>query len=375
MHPRARHDRLGPAVGHRRPGKDDIAAIADRRIGRRQRQRLLDGKGFAGERRLVTLEGMDLREARVRRYAVAGLQQHDVAGDELPRRNARLRAVAQDPDRGRQHLLQRVEGIVRAIFLDEAQHGAEQHDHRDDRRVDDLSKQRREDRRDEQDDDERVLELGEEQRNRRGALFLRQLVRAELPEAILRLLRGQAQIETGRKAGDNFLQRLPVGSSVVHASLLWMSGFGSPLPRERPRRSIQRVWAVGRPGKIRGLRNHPLQKRMPARLSQWLPLRLRMDPSRRPPPDRLNWGLWRATSQLRPGGIGRGSLQRGVATAARTVAAARPSIRARAPVVSALKDASETFAQRVKVRPDGGLHRRGEGRCAFARTAAWHDNR
>ena len=36
--------------------------------------------------------------------------------------------------------------------------------------------------------------------------------------------------------------------------------------------------------------------------------------------------------------------------------------------------ASETFAQRVKVRPDGGLHRRGEGRCAFTGTAAWHDN-
>ena len=29
------------------------------------------------------------------------------------------------------------------------------------------------------------------------------------------------------------------------------------------------------------------------------------------------------------------------------------------------KNASETFAQRVKVRPDGGQHLRGEGRCAF----------
>jgi DNA-binding transcriptional LysR family regulator len=37
------------------------------------------------------------------------------------------------------------------------------------------------------------------------------------------------------------------------------------------------------------------------------------------------------------------------------------------------KYASETFAQRVKVRPDGGLHPRGEGRCALAGTAAWRN--
>jgi hypothetical protein len=105
VHRRARHDCLAPAIGHRGPGEDDIAAVADRRVGRQHRQGLLDWKRFSGERRFVALERVNFRKARVRRYPVASFQQHDVAGNELARRNAGLRAVPQYPDRGRQHLL------------------------------------------------------------------------------------------------------------------------------------------------------------------------------------------------------------------------------------------------------------------------------
>ena len=84
-------------------------------------KRLLDRKRFSGQRRFVALERMNFREARVRRYAVAGLQQHDVA-----RGRARATECATPtPSRstvivGASMLLQRIEGIVGAVFLHEA---------------------------------------------------------------------------------------------------------------------------------------------------------------------------------------------------------------------------------------------------------------
>ena len=186
---------------------------------------------------------MNFGEARVRRYPVPCLQQHDVAGHELARWDARLRAISQDPDRGRQHLPERPEGVAGAVFLHEAQHGAEQYDHRDDDRVDDLAQERGQQRRYEQDDDERVLELGQEQRNRRGALFLGQFVRAERREALLRLLRGQASIEVCPEAADKLFDRLGVGMTVLHASSpaipVAVTAFAS-----RPRHAlVKQVWA------------------------------------------------------------------------------------------------------------------------------------
>ena len=119
---------------------------------------------------------MNFDEARVGRYPVAGLQQHDVPGDEFAGRNARLHAVSQHRDRGGQHTLQRIKGPPGAVLLNEAEHGTEQYDDGYDDRIDNLSQERGEDRCNDEDDDECVLELREKKRDRRSALFLCQFI-------------------------------------------------------------------------------------------------------------------------------------------------------------------------------------------------------
>ncbi len=141
-HSRARYDCLAATIGHRCAGKYNVATIADGQVARQQRQVLFDWKGLSRQRCFIAFERMNFGEARINRYAVAGLQEHDVPGDEFPGRNARLDAVSQHRDRVRQHALQRIKGLVGAVFLHETEHGAEHHDHEYDGRVDGLPQRR-----------------------------------------------------------------------------------------------------------------------------------------------------------------------------------------------------------------------------------------
>ena len=131
----------------------------------------------------------------VRRDLVAGLDQHDVAWDDLVGRDALALAVADHRGfrRGQRH--QRAHRFFGARLLEEAQQRIEDDDHQDDDR---LVGQRalarilqqpldhRDDSRDQKDDDEEVLELLEQPLPPRRFRRALEPVRTVLLEAVLR---------------------------------------------------------------------------------------------------------------------------------------------------------------------------------------------
>jgi hypothetical protein len=193
---------LAAPVGHRRAGEDHVAAVADRRVRARGRELLGDRQRLAGKRRLVALQRVVLDHARIGRDAVARLQHEHVARHQLPRSDLALLAVAQHRDHRREHVLQRVEGLLRAVLLHEAQDRAEEHDHQDDDRVHVLAHEGRQDRGDDEDRDQDVLELVEEDVPGGGPLLLRELVGSVLLEAPQRLGGGEPALRVGFQLPD-----------------------------------------------------------------------------------------------------------------------------------------------------------------------------
>ena len=132
-------------------------------------------------------------------------------------------AVPDDLGIGSGHLLQGREGLFRLRFLYDSDHGVQHDDEHDGYGVDPLSQRQRDERRDDQNDHQVVVELVPEQREEAWPRALRQFIGAEFPEAVLRFLLGQALFEVCLKAADEFLDRLAVGFFIVHRSLLQIS--------------------------------------------------------------------------------------------------------------------------------------------------------
>jgi hypothetical protein len=72
-----------------------------------------------------------LDQSAVRRHARPGLEQHEVAGDQLAGRDLARRAVAHDLHRRRRHRLERRHRLLRAVLLPEPDPRV-QHDHDED---------------------------------------------------------------------------------------------------------------------------------------------------------------------------------------------------------------------------------------------------
>ncbi len=117
---------------------------------------------FAGERRLGHLQLGLLDQARIGRHRVAGGQQHDVAGHQLARREHLLAAVAQHAHLQRGQPAQRGHRALGAAFLEAADQRVDQHHRQDDHRVAVVAQRHRQHRGDEQDVDQRALELARE---------------------------------------------------------------------------------------------------------------------------------------------------------------------------------------------------------------------
>ena len=100
---------------------------------------LLHGKGLARHERLVDLEAGGARELKVRRYAIAGGEHHQIARHDLAGWHLDERSVAHDPRRRR---LQVLEGPQRACsppFFEQRDRGVEDHDREDHEGVDVLA--------------------------------------------------------------------------------------------------------------------------------------------------------------------------------------------------------------------------------------------
>ena len=191
------HHGAAAAVGGDRAREQHVEAVAEADIASRLTADVLrDRQAFAGQRRLVGVEIGILDDAGVRRDLVAGLDQHDVAGDDLIGRDALALAVADDRGfrGGQRH--QCAHRFFGARLLEEAEQGVEATIAQDD---DGLVRQRglarilqqpfhhRDDHGDQQDDHQEVLELLEQPPP--PGCFRRALepVRSVLLEAPLRL--------------------------------------------------------------------------------------------------------------------------------------------------------------------------------------------
>jgi hypothetical protein len=220
------HDQAAAApVGGDRPGVGHVPAIAERqlRVGERAAL-LLDRLGLAGERGLVHLQVDDLDQARVGRQAVAGAQQHDVPGHQLPRRDLGLLAVAQGGGGGRGHAVQRLDGALGAELLRERQQHGEEQDGGDGHRLDFVAEDRGDGRGGDEDEDEDVLELLEQDPPRRDAAGGLQLVGAVRRQPPRRLGAGQSGgrrllLREGRGLGERVRGQRRNGGGSGHGLL------------------------------------------------------------------------------------------------------------------------------------------------------------
>ena len=132
-------------------------------IRRHRPGRLLDGEGLAGQGRLGDEQVLLVQDAAVAGDDVAGAQEHHVPRHDLLDRDLDGLAIAQDGrldlDEGEQLL----HGIGRPPFLPEAEQAADQDDGEDDEGVGGLPQEERQGGCDEQDQDDRALELGQQE--------------------------------------------------------------------------------------------------------------------------------------------------------------------------------------------------------------------
>jgi len=93
---------------------------------------LADGEGFPRERRLVDEEVRPIDQLHVGRDDVADLERDDVSRHEVLGWNVRPASIAQDGGLRRECRLQGLDGVERAVLLEEVDAGVdEQHDHDD----------------------------------------------------------------------------------------------------------------------------------------------------------------------------------------------------------------------------------------------------
>ena len=175
---RAAGDDQGSGIGH-------ASAIADGRFGRDGRGRFVGGHRFAGQRGFLRAQVLDLDKPDVRRDLVAGFEGHDIARHERFGRDHGGLPVAQGPRFRREHVADRIEGLLRPAFLDEAEQSVDDDDTEDDRGVEPQTHHQLDETGGDEDIDEDVLELHEEAHERAALARGRQQV-----EAILSLAAG-----------------------------------------------------------------------------------------------------------------------------------------------------------------------------------------
>ncbi len=250
------HDGPAAAVGHRRAAPDHVVAVADGHLLGDRLEVLRHRQALPGEGGLRGLERGAADQARVGGDGVAFLQQDEIAGHHVGRGDGPALAVPDHVGVGGRHPAQGGHGFLGARLLHVAQQRVE-HDHRQDR--DRLVGQRGialyqpqagGDRGgDEQQDDQRVLELGEDLAPDRDRSLRGQLVGAVAlpPAAGLGLV--ETALRVGAERGQHRVGRVPVGR--VEGRLL-------AHPRSRSSACARAVTSPG--GRPRGCRR-PARRR------------------------------------------------------------------------------------------------------------------
>ena len=174
------------AAPHERPHERAGREIERRLAGRLRLGRLHGGLRLARQHGLVTLELVCRQHPQVGRHDVADAQVHDVSRNDPGDVDLARLAVALDERQVLDLGMQRLDCLLGAVLVHEAQPDAHRHDPADDQRLGEIAHDRRDDRGDEEQAEEIAPHLADE--NRQGADTARpQHVRPVLLQAPARL--------------------------------------------------------------------------------------------------------------------------------------------------------------------------------------------
>ena len=183
---------------------------------------------------LLDLQVNGLDPPKVARNDAARVDQHDVAGNNVPGENFHRLAAAPHDGRRRAHLLQRVDGLLGLAFLNHPDDRVNHDDGGDDDRVGHLAKEDRYDPRAEQDVDQRVVDLIDYHGKEAFPLFLGQS--------------GFARSDQAANAPRRPTNRTPGSTPSAEAvsSILLLCHIGTPVKaqtKKRPSSSIV-IWTT-----------------------------------------------------------------------------------------------------------------------------------
>ena len=207
---RRRHDGPPGALGHGGAAVDHAGAVGQVGVGGDGVGGLGHGVGLAGQRGLDHAQGGGGQEPGVGPHLVALAQDQDVAADQVGGGHREAAPAAQDGAGGARHLRQGGDGVGRPALLDEAEHGVEGDDGQDDERVHGDAVRalqgpgdRGDDDGDNEQVDERVLELGQKAPPGGDRRLARQFVGAVGGQAPGGLGLAQARVGAGAAGGDD----------------------------------------------------------------------------------------------------------------------------------------------------------------------------
>ena len=218
-HPGCHHHGTAAAIGGDRAGEQHIAAIAEPGVAFDWSELFRHRHALAGQRRLVGLQVRHLDEAGIRRNLVTGLDQDNVAGDDVMGRDALPIAIADDRGLRRSQRHQRADRFLRAGLLDEPEHGVEYDDSHDDdcfvgqgafARVLQHPFDHRNHNGDQQDDHQEIFELFKQPFPPRRFRCAFQPIVSVLLQALLHLGRAQAALSVGAERRDDGFSRFGV---------------------------------------------------------------------------------------------------------------------------------------------------------------------
>jgi hypothetical protein len=148
----------------------------------------LDRLGLAGEWRFIHAQRRGLKQPRIRRDQITGVQEEHVTRDHLRRSNHRCLTVAHDLCPRRCQSCQRSSGTLRTIFLKEPDNGIEEHDSDDRDAVNEFTEDSRDKGGADQHPNHEALELARHDGPRRDGASLPQLIGTNLGQALGRFV-------------------------------------------------------------------------------------------------------------------------------------------------------------------------------------------
>ncbi len=226
MHPRAGHESLAASVGDQGAHEGGIFPVAQGDVLVQDHRRvLLDGDRFPRQRGLLDFEVDALHQTHVGGDVVAGLQKNDVPHHEFPGGNRDLVPSPDDLGAGCGHLSQGGDGLFGLRFLNHPDHGVEDDDEHDGDGIDILAQEERNDRGDDQDDHEKIVELIQEEFEEPRPGLFGEFVGAMCSQAVIRLLMAETCFDMGLQFAENIVDRSVMALGIHDQGSSFMSIF------------------------------------------------------------------------------------------------------------------------------------------------------